>query len=230
MTTTDHQTYLDREFLVAPTPTASVTGLAGAAPVTDGRHARRHRATEAVVTATIDLFAEGELYPTAQQIAARAGVSLRSLFRYADSLERLSSVALGAWEQQFPALRLTPRDPAAPLADRARWLASHQTAFWVMTTQYRWAVRTLRVRMPDAGIVADGWASITRSNVEEHLAPELATFDTEERHLRLGAADVAVQAATTDHLYGPLAMEQPDLATTVGLLVEGALRLPPRRG
>ncbi len=228
MITTEPQTYTPREQLV--TPTGPIATMATDGPITDGRHARRHRATEAVVTATIDLFAEGELYPTAQQIAARAGVSLRSLFRYADSLERLSGVALGAWDQQFPALRLTPRDLAAPLADRARRLASHQTAFWVMTAQYRWAVSTLRVRMPDAGRVVDGWSTLTRSNVEEHLAPELATFDDDERRLRLGAAEVAVQAATTDHLYGPLGLEQPDLATTVGLLVEGALRLPPRRG
>lgn len=228
MTTIDAETPSPRDSSVAVTAGAAVRTMP--AGVVDGRHARRHRATEQVVAATVDLFAEGEYFPTAQQIAARAGVSLRSLFRYADSLEKLASVALGSWEEQFPGLRLHAVDPQAPLAVRARRLAAHQSAFWVATAAYRRAVATLRVRTPDAGIVVDGWAALTRSNVAEHLAPELAEFEVLERELRLAAAEVAVQAATTDHLAGPLRIEQPDLAETVALLVEGALRLPPRRG
>lgn len=189
----------------------------------DGRHARRHRATAAVVAATITLFTEGEWNPTAQRIASLAGVSLRSVFRYAESLEHLTCVALGVWEQRFPQLQLAPPDPRAAPADRTRLLATHQTAFWVLTREYRMAARALNIRIPSAGRIVDDWSITTRSNVENYLAPCLAWADDDERQLRLGAADAVMQAPTTDRLYGQLAMPELDVATAVGMLIESAL-------
>ena len=49
---------------------------------TDGRAARRARNRTAVLDAAIALFAEGNLQPTAGDIAARSGVSHRSINRY----------------------------------------------------------------------------------------------------------------------------------------------------
>ena len=59
------------------------------APVTDGRSARSQRTRNAVVDALLDLNREGNLRPTAREIAARAGVSLRSVYVHFDDLEDL---------------------------------------------------------------------------------------------------------------------------------------------
>jgi len=56
---------------------------------TDGRRARRQRGRLAVSEAMIDLVFEGNLPPSAEQIAERAGVSIASLFRYFDTLDEL---------------------------------------------------------------------------------------------------------------------------------------------
>ena len=59
----------------------------------DGRHARKERNRDAVVAATMELLERGCFTPTAQEIADRAGVSLRSVFRYHDNLDALVAAA-----------------------------------------------------------------------------------------------------------------------------------------
>lgn len=62
-------------------------------PSTDGRRARRERGRVAVSEAMIDLVFEGNLPPSANQVAERAGVSIASLFRYFETLDDLRTEA-----------------------------------------------------------------------------------------------------------------------------------------
>lgn len=62
-------------------------------PGVDGRRARRHRSRDLAVDAVLDLLGEGVLRPTAQQVAERSGVSLRSIFRIFDDVESLNAAA-----------------------------------------------------------------------------------------------------------------------------------------
>src|SRR5262245_124138 len=48
----------------------------------DGRTARRDRNRTAVLDAVLELFSEGDLNPSAEDVARRSGVSLRSVYRY----------------------------------------------------------------------------------------------------------------------------------------------------
>lgn len=60
----------------------------------DGRRARRHRNTDAVLDAVHALFVEGQLEPTVEDVAARSGVSLRSVYRYFPDRDQLLQAAL----------------------------------------------------------------------------------------------------------------------------------------
>jgi AcrR family transcriptional regulator len=66
-------------------------GTAAAAPVltVDGRRARAVKTREALVDAAIGLLDSGDLKPTAAAIAARAGLSVRSVFQHFADLEDL---------------------------------------------------------------------------------------------------------------------------------------------
>ena len=55
-----------------------------AEPSHDGRRRRREVNRQRVVTALLDLFSEGHVWPTVANVAVRAGVSERSIFRYFD--------------------------------------------------------------------------------------------------------------------------------------------------
>ena len=59
------------------------------APPLDGRVLRGEKSRESIVDALFELVGEGVLAPTAQQVAERAGVGLRSVFRHFSDMERL---------------------------------------------------------------------------------------------------------------------------------------------
>jgi AcrR family transcriptional regulator len=56
---------------------------------TDGRQARSERTRAAVAEAMLDCLEEGLLRPSAKQVAERAGVSSRAVFRHFDNMEAL---------------------------------------------------------------------------------------------------------------------------------------------
>jgi AcrR family transcriptional regulator len=66
----------------------------------DGRRERGARNKEAVVSALLELYSQGEVQPPAARIAELAGVSERSVFRYFDDMEDLASCAITVqWER-----------------------------------------------------------------------------------------------------------------------------------
>jgi len=66
----------------------------------DGRRERGARNKEAVVSALLELYSQGEAQPSAARIAEMAGVSERSVFRYFDDMEDLASCAITVqWER-----------------------------------------------------------------------------------------------------------------------------------
>ena len=83
----------------------------------DGRTARAERTRRAIVDAHLALLTEGELRPTGERIAERAGVSLRTLWSNFKDMEALFA-ASGAelYERQRPYHRRI--DPGLPLHRR----------------------------------------------------------------------------------------------------------------
>jgi len=94
-----------------------VTDVAAAPPRVDGRTARATRTRAAIVDAHLALIGEGDLKPTGERIAERAGVSLRALWAnfkdmealFAASGERLLARQLAEHRPISPTLPLTVR-------------------------------------------------------------------------------------------------------------------------
>lgn len=63
-------------------------------PSADGRTARRDRNREAVLDAVLELFREDAVQPTPDEVAARSGVSLRSVYRYFADMDALVRAAM----------------------------------------------------------------------------------------------------------------------------------------
>jgi AcrR family transcriptional regulator len=85
-------------------------------PEADGRRLRREQNRDAVIDALLALFREGSLMPSSADVAARAGLSPRSLFRYFDDIEDLHRAAIARMiGQTRPRLRpaANPHDPTA---------------------------------------------------------------------------------------------------------------------
>ncbi|NJC69734.1 TetR/AcrR family transcriptional regulator [Planosporangium thailandense] len=88
----------------------------------DGRTARAVRTRRAVVDAFLALLAEGDPRPTAERIAERAGVSLRSLWTNFADLETLYAAA-GQRQLERQAELARRISPRLPLAQRVAALA-----------------------------------------------------------------------------------------------------------
>jgi AcrR family transcriptional regulator len=83
----------------------------------DGRTARAERTRSAIVDAHLALLAEGDLRPTGERIAERAGVSLRALWINFKDMETLFAATNERLMAQQDA-RFRPVSPALPLDRR----------------------------------------------------------------------------------------------------------------
>jgi AcrR family transcriptional regulator len=97
----------------------------------DGRRLRRVQNREAVIDALVDLFEEGDYSPSTNDIAARAGISPRSLFRYFDDVEDLHRAGIErqlATAEPFLDLGVTADAPTATKIERLvdRRVAMHE--------------------------------------------------------------------------------------------------------
>jgi len=160
----------------------------------DGRLRRGERSREAIVAALFELVGEGVLQPTAQQVAERAEVGIRSVFRHFDDMdslfatmdERLSADAV-------PILR--EATTGGSLHERARALVQRRARLFERIGPYkrsanvqRWRSNFLRAR--HASLLRDLRADLLRS------LPELADAAPET----LEASDLLTSFEAWDRL------------------------------
>jgi len=114
-------------------------------PVLDGRQRRSERSREAIVQALFDLIGSGALQPTAQQVAARAGVGIRSVFRHFADMESLF-VEMDA-RLQAEAVPILRGDPVeGSLARRVRALVERRAVFFERIAPYKRSATVQRWR------------------------------------------------------------------------------------
>ena len=130
---------------------------AAAAGARDGRTVRAERTRLAVVDALLALLDEGELRPTAERIAQRAGVSERSIFQHFGDREALfEAAALRQYERVIPTLR--PVDATLPLGERIEAFVGQRTRLFERVKGVRQAALLME---PESQAVA-GWLSTAR--------------------------------------------------------------------
>src|SRR3954449_13008343 len=84
----------------------------------DGRNLRAERTRTALAAAYLDLLSEGDLRPTAERIAERAGVSPRSVFKHFPDREALFAAAAEIREGRIRELIGDLPAPAGSLDER----------------------------------------------------------------------------------------------------------------
>ncbi len=155
----------------------------------DGRQRRRQRNRDAVVEALLDLYADGNLRPSAEEIASRSGLSPRSLFRYFDDVDDLIRAALT--RQQVRVIPLLPIEatPEDPLSDRITALVAQRFRIFDAVGN---AAAVVRLRAPFESVLNNALAThraFLRSQIATLFAAEMASMGTSGASL-LSAADV----------------------------------------
>jgi AcrR family transcriptional regulator len=163
----------------------------------DGRTARATRTRQAVVTALLALLEEGRLRPSAAEIAARAKVSLRSVFQHFEDMESLYAAVADAQMERLASL-VSREDGAGPLGQRLDAFIERRTALLERITPVR---RASLLQEPFSGEVARRLRAaheIARDEVERTFAPELARAAPGERARLVFALDVATNWSAWD--------------------------------
>lgn len=156
----------------------------------DGRHLRRDRNRTAVVEALLSLYSEGNLDPSSVEIAERAGLSPRSLFRYFDDVDDLCHEAVLARQRKL--LPLLPLDatPTDPIEQRVAALLRQRAAVFAAMGNVG---RVARIREPFLPVIAAelGTArTFLRGQIEKLFAPELAAMSPIAASAALMTTDV----------------------------------------
>jgi AcrR family transcriptional regulator len=149
----------------------------------DGRRQRRARNRDAVVDALLAIVAGGDLAPSAETVAERAGLSTRSLFRYFDDVDDLCRAAIARQHERVATLLARPVDAGGDVAGRARDAVTHRVELFDAMGDVG---RLARLRAPFQPLIADQLASVRRL-LRQRMASALA--------LESGGASAALDAA-----------------------------------
>ncbi len=149
----------------------------------DGRTLRRTRNRDAVIVSLLAIIREGNLHPGASEIADRAGVSHRSIFRYFEDLDDLVRTAIDHAFTEAGPLAGIPDMGTGTLDERIENLVRARIALfeYVDGTMQLARMRAPRIPSIDEGIAAV--AEVFQDQIAEHFAPELESLDDDERQL-----------------------------------------------
>lgn len=160
------------------------------APVVDGRNQRRERNREAVVEALLALYREGDLTPSAEAVATRAGISVRSLFRYFDDIDALVRTAVASQLSHVAPLLAIAVPPDLPFDERVRRFVAARLR---MLERIGEVGRVARSLAPIRQRVLEGLTQVRaalRDQLATTFAPELAALPDDQRAAAAAAADV----------------------------------------
>lgn len=146
---------------------------AGVRPRVDGRTLRAERTRRAITDAHFELLEAGELRPTAERIAERAGVSLRALWTNFKDMEGLFAAAgERLMERQRAEYRPVPTE--LPLPERIQRYCEQRARLLELIAP---AARAARIREPFSAQLRKNrqwYLQIARDELESLFAPELA--------------------------------------------------------
>lgn len=160
----------------------------------DGRRLRREQGRIAVVDAMIDLVLEGRTPPTADEVAARAGVSTASVFRYFDSLDDLRRRGVQRYLERYDHLLDVPDLGEHGLSRRICSLVEARQRFYETIEPMARLARAQALTVPELDDALGRVRATLADQLSEHFANELAGLRPAARREL-----VAVVAALTSY-------------------------------
>ena len=169
----------------------------------DGRRLRAARNYEAVVGAVLDIVRECPpevIYlPSAAEVAARARVSERTVFRHFADLNALF-VAAASRIRPIQQIYLGPRPDARSVEERIEALVGLRSKLYEKIAPVRRVAIYLSKTHPlVVEQLAEAYAK-ARAQVADVFAPELSRLDAKRRSVMLDALDVATSWSSWDTL------------------------------
>jgi TetR/AcrR family transcriptional regulator, regulator of autoinduction and epiphytic fitness len=148
----------------------------------DGRRLRGERTRNRVLDALLALVGEGDLHPTAQAVATRAGVALRTVYHHFEDVEALRGMALDVQLDRYRET-LTPPSSALPIEDRIHHVVRQCRTLYEAITPIRRATLYDESEAPEMAEGLRRAQSARRALLDETFSPELARAERGRREL-----------------------------------------------
>ena len=153
----------------------------------DGRTRRRTRNRTAVISALLEMIREGDLHPVAAEIAERAGVSHRSVFRYFDDLDDLVRTAIDQAFQDAAPLSAVPDLGHGSLAERIERFVDARLELFAFVDGTMQLARMRAYSIPSIDEELAVIAEQFRLQIGEHFAAELGAVEPPAREFLVDA-------------------------------------------
>jgi len=190
----------------------------------DGRSARRERNRREIVDALLEMIREGVIDASAADVAARAGLSERSLFRYFDDVNDLYGEVCAV---QFA--RIQPRAAIAGFAhgttaDKVAAFVDQRVALHKAIGRVGVAARAHAHRNP---VIANQLLEarvILRKQIEGHFATELTKLDDSHRRAAVAMIDLCSTFEAIEMLLAEHRMSYAQVRQALEITVDKALK------
>jgi TetR/AcrR family transcriptional regulator of autoinduction and epiphytic fitness len=156
----------------------------------DGRVARSHRTRLAIVDALIALLEEGNVQPTIEEVAVRAGVAPRTVFQHYADREALFAAVSARRGAELDAL-MGDLPERGPLEPRIAAVVAQRARVYEWIAPVRRAALLMEPFSPSVHDALEGLRVIKRSQLSRVFATELEPLAEEDR-AAVGAALGAV--------------------------------------
>lgn len=150
----------------------------------DGRRQRSVDSRARIVQALLDLVGEGEISPSAEQVAIRAQVGLRSVFRHFKDMDSLYSEMSQVIEAEILKSFYRPHT-GGTVAERLADLCSRRAGLFERIGPYRRASTTLAHRSSFLASEQKRMTAGLRKILEDALTPEIVADKTKVEALDL---------------------------------------------
>ena len=197
-------------------------------PVVDGRSARRNRNRDLVLDAVLALFQEGHFSPTPETVAARSGVSLRSVYRYVSSRDELFQFAIERHlEKTADVWRPTPMRDGDFVA-RLDYFLEYRLRLYESVAATNRASRAYSLTSVDVREKLATARKILRRQTEAQFGQELNALSDSTRTATLAAIDALTQFEGLDSLVSLQGLSLGTVRTTLHTTLTTLLQPNPK--
>jgi AcrR family transcriptional regulator len=190
----------------------------------DGRSARRERNRREIVDALLELIREGTIDASAAEVAARAGLSERSLFRYFDDVNDLYGEVCAVQFSRIQPRAVIDGFGRGQTDDKVKAFVEQRIALHKAIDRVGVAARAHAHRNPVIAKQLVDARGLLRRQITGHFATELAKIDDAERRAVVATIDLCTMYEAIEVLLVEHRMSYVAVRDTLETIVRKALQ------
>jgi AcrR family transcriptional regulator len=191
---------------------------------TDGRTARRERNRREIVDALLELISEGAIEASAAEVATRAGLSERSVFRYFDDVNDLYSEVCAVQFARVQRHARIDRYARGSTARKVTAFVDQRVALHRAIGRVGVAARAHAHRNPVIARQLREARTLLRRQIAEHFGTEITALPELQRQAAIATIDLTTSYESIELLLTEHQMNHPKIKQILVMTINKVLR------